>query len=152
VAAQPSRASHAGSTRIVPWLSPCLAALACVEGGNLAISAGAPVTAAVRGVITDCGTPVSGAEVVLRVQQDAPGQTRPVDAEVGPVTTGRNGSYVIEIGPAFAVPGPARVQLRLVGAGTELELIESSLEFSLGIPPRDTVRIDADLGNRCPVR
>jgi hypothetical protein len=41
----------------------CLAGLGCVEGGALAISAGAPVMAAVRGQATDCGRPVAGADV-----------------------------------------------------------------------------------------
>jgi hypothetical protein len=123
-----------------------LGAVACVEGGNLAISAGAPATAAVTGVITDCGTPVSGAEVVLRVQQDEPEQARPVDVELGPVSTDRDGSYVVEVAPPFAVPGAARVQLRVAGAGVNLQLAGLSLNFSLSIPPRDTARIDADLG------
>jgi hypothetical protein len=90
--------------------------------------------------------------VVLRVQQNEPGQARPVDAEIGPVTTGRDGSYVVEVGPSFAVPGPARVQLRAVN-GITLDLVGPNLNFSLGFPPRDTVRFDADLGAQrgtCP--
>lgn len=123
----------------------CLVSLACVEGGNLAISAGAPVAAVVRGTITDCATPVAAAEVVLRVQQDQPEQARPVDTRIGPVTTSRQGKYLVEVGPAFAVPGPARVQLR-VTAGGETREVSGTLEFRLGLPARDTLRLDADLG------
>ena len=123
-----------------------MGAPACVEGTNLAVSAGAPATAAVTGVITDCGAPVSGAEVVLRVQQDQPEQARPVDVELGPVSTERNGRYIVEVAPPFAVPGAARVQLRVTGGGVNLELAGQGLEFSLSIPPRDTARIDADVG------
>jgi hypothetical protein len=146
------------SARWICWgllAGSLVTAPACVEGGNLAVSAGAPVTAAVTGVITDCGAPVSGAEVVLRVQQDQPEQARPVDVELGPVSTVRDGSYLVEVSPSFAVPGSARVQLRVTGAGVNLELTGFSLELSLGIPPRDTVRIDADLGahrGSCQVR
>jgi hypothetical protein len=127
-------------------------ALGCVEIENLAISAGAPVTVAVRVRITDCGHPVSGAEVVLRVQQDEPYQTHPVDVEVGPAMTDGHGKYVVEIEPAFAVPGPARVELRSVN-GVALELPGPQLSFTLGSPPRDTARFDADLGSyrgTCP--
>lgn len=126
--------------------------LGCVEGGSLAISVGAPVAGAVEGRITDCGRAVSGAEVVLRVQQDERHQARPVDVEVGPVTTSRDGWYVVEVGPAFAVPGAARVQLQAVN-GVSLELDGPNLSFTLGFPPRDTVRFDADVGlhrGTCP--
>jgi hypothetical protein len=119
-------------------------ALGC-EVSNLAISAGAPVSAAVQGVITDCGRAVAGGEVVLRVQQDERYQTRPVDVEVGPVTTSRNGRYVVEVGPSFAVPGRARVELVSVN-GTMMDLVGPDLHFALGVPPRDTLRLDADVG------
>ena len=130
-------------------------ALACVEGTNLAVSAGAPATAAVTGVITDCGAPVPGAEVLLRVQQDQPEQARAVDVELGPLSTEGDGRYVIEVAPPFAVPGAARVQLRVAEAGLNLELGGFGLVFSLSTPPRDTARIDADLGTlrgSCPAR
>jgi hypothetical protein len=117
----------------------------CVEGGNLAISAGAPATAAVTGRITDCGRAVAGAEVVLRVQQDRPEQARPVDVDVGPVTTGRNGHYTVEVAPSFAIPGRARLQLQSVN-GILLELAGPDLNFTLGVPPQDTLRFDADVG------
>lgn len=104
------------------------------------------MTAAVRGTITDCGTPIAAAEVVLRVQQDEPEQTRPVDARIGPVTTSREGRYLIEVGPAFAVPGPANVELRVTAGGVTQEISGGTLEFRLGLPARDTLRWDADLG------
>ena len=111
----------------------------------LAISAGAPVTIAVRGVITDCGRPLVGAQVVLRVQQDQQGQSRPVDARIGPLTTDREGRYLTEVSPAFAVPGQASVELE---AATSGELLNGgTLVFSMGVPPRDTVRLDADVGS-----
>lgn len=123
-----------------------LSSVACVEGGNLAVSAGAPVTAAVQGRVTDCGRSVAGAEVVLRVQQDRAEQARPVDTRIGPVTTARDGSYLIEVSPSFAVPGPADLQLRVTAGGVTREITGGSLEFRLGVPPRDTTRLDADLG------
>jgi hypothetical protein len=131
--------------------SACLTALfltglGCVEGGALAISAGAPVMAAVRGQVTDCGRPVAGAEVVLRVRQDLAEQARPVDASIGPLTTGRNGSYFAEVGPPFAVPGRAGVRLTVTAAGATVQLEEASLRFTLGTPARDTLRIDTDVG------
>src|SRR5215208_3598477 len=139
------------ATKPPPRLWPVLTlicALACVEGESLAISAGAPATAAVRGIITDCGSPVSGAAVFLRVQQNEPQQARPVDVELGPFSTQRDGSYLVELSPSFAVPGPAQLELRVTGAGVNLQLMASTLEFALGTPPRDTARIDADLGTR----
>lgn len=123
-----------------------LSALGCVEGGDLAVSAGAPATAVVQGTISDCGTPVASAEVVLQVQQDEPGQARPVDANIGPVTTSREGRYIVEVGPAFAVPGPASVQLRVTVSGVSQEIPGGTLELRLGRPARDTTRLDADLG------
>lgn len=121
--------------------------LGCGEGGDLALSAGAPATAAVRGTIVDCGTPISEAEVVLLVQQAESGQVRPVDAEIGPVTTDSRGQYLIEAAPAFAVPGPALVRLRVTPPGGSLrEFPADTVEFGLGQPARDTLRLDADLG------
>jgi hypothetical protein len=123
------------------------AGLSCeAGGGGLAVSGGAPVTAAVRGQISDCGRPVADADVVVLVQQNTPEQARPVDAEIGPVSTDREGRYLVEVGPSFAVPGQADVQLRVTAAGISVEFAGASLEFSLGEPPRDTVRLDADLG------
>jgi hypothetical protein len=120
---------------------------ACTEaGGSLAISAGAPVTAAVRGRITDCGRAVPGAQVTLHVRQDQSGQARPVDDLIGPVTASRDGQYFVEVGPAFAIPGPATVTLRLTAGGAMQEIPGFTLELSMGMPPRDTVRLDADLG------
>jgi hypothetical protein len=103
------------------------------------------VAAVVRGTITSCGSPVVGAQVVLRVQQDEPDQARPVDSRIGPVTTSRQGRYLIEVGPAFAVPGPADVQLRVTADGITQEFPGGILELRLGLPARDTLRLDADL-------
>jgi hypothetical protein len=122
-----------------------LGVLACVEGGSLAISAGAPVTAAVGGKITICGEPVSGAQVTLGVQQDHPEQARPVNALLGPVTTNRDGSYFVEVAPPFAVPGAATVELRVSSTGNSV-VTAGTLNFTLGISPHDTLRLDADLG------
>lgn len=130
---------------LVTFLSVSM--LGCVEGGNLAVSAGAPVSAAVRGTITDCGTPLAGAGVVLRVHQDEPGQARPVDARIGPVTTSRDGRYLIEVAPAFAVPGPASVELRLTPEGGPTQQVPAGmLELRIGRPARDTAHINVDLG------
>jgi hypothetical protein len=119
---------------------------ACIagEGGDLAISAGAPVTAAVDGTITLCGAPVSGAAVVLLVQQAAVGQARPVDTQIGPVTTDRGGHYLAEVAPAFAIPGPATVQLQVNGALQEQA--GATVQMTLGEPPRDTLHLSADVG------
>jgi hypothetical protein len=126
-----------------------LGLLACVaEGGSLAISAGAPVTAAVRGHITDCGEAVSNASVLLVVQQDLQGQARPVDTQIGPVTTTQDGAYAFHISPSFAVPGPANMQLEVTTGGTTDEIEGGTLEFRMGTPARDTARFDVDLGNR----
>ena len=114
-------------------------------GGGLAVSAGAPVMTAVRGTVTRCGVPVSGAEVILRVQQDHRDQARPVDARIGPVTTAHDGSYVMEVDPAFAVPGSATAQLHVSASGVSREITGVTLEFALGRPPRDTLRLDAEL-------
>lgn len=118
----------------------------CVEGGNLAISAGAPVTAALEGTITRCADPILGAEILVLLQQDQPGQARPVDARIGPVTTIRDGRYLVELSPAFAVPGAASVQLRITADGITQDIPGRTLELRLGVPPRDTARFDADVG------
>jgi hypothetical protein len=105
------------------------------------------VTAVVRGTITDCGIPVGGAEVVLRVRQDEPEQARPVDARIGPVTTSSKGKYLIEVGPAFAVPGPASVELRVTPeSGATQEIPAGTLQLRIGRPARDTARVNVDLG------
>jgi hypothetical protein len=135
-----------GTARIAQLLS--LGTLACVEGGNLAISAGAPVMAAVEGTISNCGKPASGAVATLLVQQDRSEQARPVNMEVE-ITTNRQGRYLVELGPPFAVPGPADIQLQVSGAGISLEVV-GALDLSLGHPPRDTARLDADLGRHGP--
>jgi hypothetical protein len=139
--------AHGSVVRRSPAAYLCLALLGCVEGGDLAVSAGAPVTAVVRGTITDCGTPLGGAEVVLRVQQDEPEQARPVDARIGPVTTSSEGKYLIEVGPAFAVPGPASVQVGVTPqSGATQEVSGGTLELRIGRPARDTTRLNVDLG------
>jgi len=131
------------------WPVLTLGLLACVaEGGSLAISAGAPVTAAVRGHITNCGEAVSNASVLLAVQQDLQGQARPVDTQIGPVTTTQDGAYVFHISPSFAVPGQASMQLEVTTGGTTEEIEGGTLEFRMGAPARDTARFDVDLGNR----
>jgi hypothetical protein len=123
-----------------------LGLVACGEVEFLAISAGAPVTAVAQGVITECGSPVAEAEVVLLVEQANPGQSRPINARVGPVATDRQGEYVVEVGPSFAIPGPASVRLRVTPpSGPTLELPGGVLHFRLGSPARDTARLDADL-------
>jgi hypothetical protein len=130
----------------IPW-ALIMGWLGCGEGGDLALSAGAPVTAVVRGTIVECGTPISTAEVVLLVQQAESGQVRPVDTQIGPVMTDSRGQYLIEAAPAFAVPGPALVRLRVTPPGGALqELPPDTVEFGLGEPARDTLRLDADLG------
>jgi hypothetical protein len=85
--------------------------------------------------------------VVLRIQQDEPEQARAVDARVGPVLTSSQGKYLIEVGPAFAVPGPAGVQLLVTPEGSPTqEIAVGTLELRLGLPARDTARINVDLG------
>jgi hypothetical protein len=137
--------NHAGQWVLNHALLVSLASALGCEVSYLAISAGAPVSGVVVGVITDCGTVVIGGVVVLRVQQNEPHQTRPVDVEVGPVTTGRDGRYMVEVGPSFAVPGRAQVQIVSVN-GTILDLVGPDLHFAMGDPPRDTLRLDADVG------
>lgn len=130
---------------IVGWLS--LACTGCGEAGDLALSAGAPATAAVAGRITVCGTPVAGAAVVLLVQQDESGQARPVDTRTPAVMTDRGGGYLVEIAPAFAIPGPAAVRLLVTPPdGSVQDLPGGTVELGLEQPPPDTLHLDADLG------
>lgn len=136
----------------IGWLS--VAAFGCGEAGDLALSAGAPATAAVAGTITDCGTAVPGAAVVVQVQQDRSGQARPVDTRSGAATTDRSGAYLIEVAPAFAIPGPAAVRLLVTPrGGATQDLVGGTVEFGLEQPPGDTLRLDGDLGvaaRACP--
>ena len=126
-----------------------LCLLACVaEGGSLAVSAGAPVSAAVQGRITSCGEPVPDASVLLLVQQDLQEQARPVDTQLGPVTTTHDGAYAFEISPSFAVPGPASMALRVTTGGITDSIEGGTLEFRIGIPARDTARFDVDIASR----
>jgi hypothetical protein len=118
---------------------------ACGEVTFLAISVGAPVAGVVRGVITFCGKAVASPELHLRVQQDRPEQAHPVDARIGPFTGNRDGSYLVEVGPSFAVPGPATVQLEVTSARMDSVAL-GTLQFTLGTPAHDTLRLDADLG------
>ena len=131
-------------TALFPYLV-VLPAIACGEGGSLGISAGAPVTAAVGGRLTDCGTPLASANVLLAVQQDLD-QTRPVDARIGPHTTSPDGGFFFEVSPPFAVPGGASMQLQVTVDGVTDTIAGGTLEFRLGSPPRDTSRFDANLG------
>jgi len=120
--------------------------LGCIEGGDLALSAGAPVTGVVQGTITDCGVAVPEAQVNLLVQQNESGQARPVDAELGPVTTDVHGTYSLEVAPGFAVPGAALVRLRVRPPGGDArEFPDRTIQLSLG-QALDTLRLDADLG------
>lgn len=118
------------------------------EVAYLAISAGAPVTVAIRGVVTNCGEAVANASVLLMVQQDLQEQTRPVNTQIGPVTTTHDGGYAFHISPSFAVPGPASMQLEVTTGGTTDTIEGGTLEFRIGDPARDTARFDVDLGNR----
>jgi hypothetical protein len=136
-----------GHRRAWPALTLCL--LACVtEGGSLAVSAGAPVSAAVQGRITNCGEPVPDASVLLLVQQDLQEQARPVDTQTGPVTTTQDGAYAFGISPSFAVPGPASMALQVTTGGITDSIEGGTLEFRIGIPPHDTARFDVDLARR----
>ena len=116
------------------------------EVGFLAISAGAPVTVVVRGRITDCGQSVTGAEVLLAVQQDMNQPARPVNTRIGPHTTTRNGDFLFNVSPPFAVPGAASMQLEVTVNGVTDTIPGGNLELSMGVPARDTARFDADLG------
>jgi hypothetical protein len=124
-----------------------LTCIGCGEAGDLALSAGAPATAAVAGTITDCGSPVPEAAVVLQVQQDESGQARAVDTRTRAVMTDRGGGYLVKVAPAFAIPGPAAVRLLVTPPGAAMQdLMGGTVEFGLAQPPRDTLRLDADLG------
>ena len=112
------------------------------------MSAGAPVSAAVRGRITNCGEPVPDASVLLLVQQDLQGQARPVDTQIGPVTTTHDGAYAFHISPSFAVPGPASMELQVTTGGITDSIEGGTLEFRIGIPAHDTVRFDVDLARQ----
>jgi hypothetical protein len=118
---------------------------ACGEVTFLAISAGAPVSGVVHGIITFCSKPVPSPELQLRVQQNRPEQARPVDARIGPFTGNPDGSYMVEVGPSFAVPGPATVQLEVTSARMDSVAL-GTLNFTLGTPAHDSLRLDADLG------
>jgi hypothetical protein len=134
------------------WLHAGLAVLlvmiaGCVEGGDLAVSAGAPVSAAVRGTVLECGRPVANVGVAVHLRQAEPGQARPVDQRIGPVVTDAGGGYLIEVEPAFAIPGAATVALLVtLPDGAPHELAGAPIELHLGTPPRDTLRLDADVG------
>ena len=132
------------ASSLLAWLS--LGIAGCVDGGNLFISAGAPIAGAVRGRITECGQAVPNVEVVIVIQQDLSEQARPVNTRIGPVTTARDGGYLIGASPSFAVPGPANLQLEVTSGGFIHEITGGTLEFRLGTPARDTARFDADLG------
>ncbi len=120
---------------------------ACGEVTFLAVSAGAPVAGVVHGVITFCGNAVASPELRLRVQQDQPQQAHPVDARIGPFTGNRDGSYLVEVGPSFAVPGPATIQLEVTSARMD-SVAQGTLNFTLGTPAHDSLRLDADLGTQ----
>ncbi len=104
------------------------------------------MAAAVGGVITICGRPVSSPELQLGVEQNHAEQARPVAVRIGPFTGNRNGSYLLEVGPAFAVPGPAHVALLMTSPAGPDTVAQGTLEFAMGTPARDTLRLDADLG------
>jgi hypothetical protein len=141
-------ADAARGTLKVAGIAGLLAIFAgCIEGGDLAVSAGAPVSGAVQGTVLECGRPVPDVGVTVHVQQSEPGQARPVDQRIGPVPTDARGGYQIEIEPTFAVPGAARVGLELtLPGGAPRELSGATLDLRLGIPPRDTLRLDVDVG------
>lgn len=122
-------------------------ATGCIEGGDLAVSAGAPVSGAVRGTVLDCGRPVPNVGVAVHVRQSESGQARPVDQQIGPVVTDAGGGYLIEVEPPFAIPGTATVALVVtLPDGAPHELSGATIELDLGTPPRDTLRLDADVG------
>jgi hypothetical protein len=54
---------------------------------------------------------------VLDIQQDLDQQARPVDIRIGPHTTSRDGRFLFEVSPLFAVPGPASMQLQVTANG-----------------------------------
>ena len=124
---------------------PLFLTISACEVTFLAISAGAPVAGVVHGVITFCGKAVASPELQLRVRQDRPEQAHPVDTRIGPFTGNRDGSYLVEVGPSFAVPGPATIQLEVTSARMDSVAL-GTLQFTLGTPAHDTLRLDADLG------
>jgi|SRR6476469_2992136 len=126
--------------------------LGCGEAGDLALSAGAPATAAVAGTITSCGVPVAGAAVALLVQQDESGQARPVHTRTTATTTDAGGEWHLEVAPAFGVPGPAVVRLLVTPpGGATQDLTGGTVELGLEQPPRDTLHLDADVGTAARV-
>jgi hypothetical protein len=129
-------------------LAPLLVLLAgCIEGGDLAVSAGAPVSGAVQGTVLECGRPVPSVGVAVHLQQSESGQARPVDQRIGPVVTDADGGYLIEVEPPFAIPGSATVALVVtLPDGAPRELSGATIALDLGTPPRDTLRLDADVG------
>jgi hypothetical protein len=129
------------------WIAALLSlAAASCEVVALFISTGAPVGAVVHGRITFCGTAVIGAQVRLLVQQNRPEQNRPVDSRIGPVVTTRDGQYIMDVGPSFAVPGPASMEMEVTSRGVTDSIPGGTLELRMGLPPNDTTRFDADLG------
>jgi hypothetical protein len=119
----------------------------CIEGGDLAVSAGAPVSGAVQGTVLECGRPVANVGVTVHLRQSQSGQARPVDQRIGPVVTDARGGYLVEVEPSFAVPGAATVALVVtLPDGAPHELTGATIELALGAPPRDTLRLDADVG------
>jgi hypothetical protein len=132
---------HAGLGALVIMLA------GCVAGDDLAVSAGAPVSGAVRGTLLECGRPVPNVGVAIHLRQSESGQARPVDQRIGPVVTDAGGGYLIEVEPAFAIPGAATVALLVtLPDGAPHELSGATIELHLGTPPRDTLRLDADVG------
>jgi hypothetical protein len=140
--------SATGDVAAAARLAGLLAALTgCIEGGDLAVSAGAPVSGAVRGTVLECGRPVANVGVSVHLRQSESGQARPVDQRIGPVVTDARGGYVIGVEPPFAIPGAATVALVVtLTDGAPHELAGATLELELGTPPRDTLRLDADVG------
>jgi len=140
-----SAAHHARRQVRLAAVSALLAG--CIEGGDLAVSAGAPVSGAVRGTVLVCGRPVPNVGVAVHLRQSESGQARPVDQQIGPVVTDADGGYLIEVEPPFAIPGSATVALVVtLTDGAPHELAGATIELKLGTPPRDTLRLDADVG------
>ena len=141
-------ASAAGDAAVVSRLAGLFVILTgCIEGGDLAVSAGAPVSGAVRGTVLECGRPVPNVGVAVHLRQSESGQARPVDQQIGPVVTDAQGGYIIEVEPPFAIPGAATVALVVTLLdGAPHELSGATIELHLGTPPRDTLRLDADVG------
>jgi len=139
-------AAHGGRRRLgLAALSAMLTG--CIEGGNLAVSAGAPVSGAVRGTVLECGRPAPNVGVAVHLRQSQSGQARPVDQQIGPVVTDRGGGYLLDVEPPFAIPGAATVTLEVtLPDGAPHELSGGTIDLELGTPPRDTLRLDADVG------